>query len=503
MTTSMPPVRSQPSRVRSGSAALVRRPRFGFRGGPTAAAAALLFSAGMAFLSLPAASAADSEPFPSRPIKVVVPFSAGGGTDTYARIIAEAIQRYRLLPQPMVVINMPGAGATAGSGYVKNAEPDGYTLLLLHDTIVTARLSGAADYGPEAFEPIAGTTEVGMVIAVSQRSPYRSLGELMRAARQHPGRIAFGANLGALTHYAGLQLEHAAPGTRFRFVQSGGGAERFADLRGGHIDVTGFSLEEFLRFRSDGLRALAYFGERRHPALPDVPTAIEQGFAAAMSNTFYWWAPKGTPRERIDRIAEALQAALQTPYVLEKLRAMHCDPLFVRGEALRRRIAATETRLAALVVRNTTPLPDLPRAVVTLAIVLAIAAVGRELRRQHMRRHRPQLAGGSPTPTATTPLADATASSTEGPPAGENAASPLTDKVRMATAAGLLAAYAALTFYTPLGFRGATPLFVLAFGNLAAPGRRLRDQAALAALGLLLAFGLHAVFTHLLVVALP
>ncbi len=449
------------------------------------------------------ASAADGEPFPSRPIRVIVPFSAGGGTDTYARIIAEAIQRYELLAQPLVVINMPGAGATAGSGYVKNAEPDGYTLLLLHDTIVTARLSGAADYGPEAFEPIAGTTEVGMVIAVSARSPYRSLNDLMQAARRHPGRIAFGANLGALTHYAGLQLEHAAPGARFRFVQSGGGAERFADLRGGHIDVTGFSLEEFLRFRSDGLRALAYFGERRHPALPEVPTAIEQGFDAAMNNTFYWWAPRGTPRDRIDRIAEALYAALQTPYVLEKLRAMHCDPLFIRGDALRKRIAATEKRLAALIVRDTTPLPDVPRAMVILAVLLAIAAAGRELR--HHRRRQPPAAGRPPNMTETARDAappappgahdEVSRAETAGPSAG--------DAARMMLGAALLIAYAALTFYTPLGFRGATPLFVLAFGNLAAPGQRLRDQVTLAVLGLSLAFGLHAVFTHLLVVPLP
>ena len=200
----------------------------------------------------------DEDVYPNRPINLIVPFSAGGGTDTYARVFKKAIDDEGLLPQPMVIVNIDGAGATIGSRRAKNAKPDGYTLLLLHDAILTAKASGTVNYGPEAFEPVAGTGEVGMVIAVWKDSPYQDLDDLMNAAISKPDTLPFAANIGALTHYAGLQLEAAAwdkVGRKqedrenlFRFVPVGGGSKRFAELKGGHIEVTGFSLEEFSSF---------------------------------------------------------------------------------------------------------------------------------------------------------------------------------------------------------------------------------------------------------------
>ena len=104
--------------------------------------------------------------YPHRPIKLVVPFGPGGGTDTYARIIEKAIEDENLLPVPLVIINLEGAGATIGSRRVKNARPDGYTMMVLHDAILTAKYSGTVNYGPEAFKPVAATGEVGMIVAV-------------------------------------------------------------------------------------------------------------------------------------------------------------------------------------------------------------------------------------------------------------------------------------------------------------------------------------------------
>ena len=128
--------------------------------------------------------------YPERPIQIVVPFGPGGGTDTYARALKQVIEENDLLPQPLVIVNVPGAGATIGSRRVKNAEPDGYTLLLLHEAIVTAKYSGQADYGPEAFEPIAGTGQQGMVIAVREDSPHRSLQDLLDAAKRTAAKAA-------------------------------------------------------------------------------------------------------------------------------------------------------------------------------------------------------------------------------------------------------------------------------------------------------------------------
>ena len=128
----------------------------------------------------------DAESFPARQITLVVPFGPGGGTDTYARIFKQAIEQEKLLPVPLVVINQGGAGGTIGSRRVKDAAPDGYTMMVIHDAILTGKLAGQVDYGHEAFEPIAATSEVGMVIAVRKDGPYQSLNDLMQAAAESP-----------------------------------------------------------------------------------------------------------------------------------------------------------------------------------------------------------------------------------------------------------------------------------------------------------------------------
>ena len=190
--------------------------------------------------------------FPRKPIKVIVPFGAGGGSDTFTRIIQRAVEKNELLPAPLVVINVPGASGTIGSRRAKNARADGYTILQLHEGILTSKYSGNAPFGPEAFSPIAGTGEMSHVIAVRDDSSYKSILDLTSAAAEEPHSIVFAVGIGAPSHYAGLMLEKAAGDAKFQFTQSGGGAKRFASLLGGHTDVTTFSLAEFLEFRSSG-----------------------------------------------------------------------------------------------------------------------------------------------------------------------------------------------------------------------------------------------------------
>lgn len=319
--------------------------------------------------------------YPARPIDLVVPFGAGGGSDAYARIFKKAIDDNQLLPVPLVIQNRGGAGATIGSRYVRDAAPDGYTMLLLHDAMITAKYSGMVRYGPEAFEPVALTGELGMVIAVAAESDYGTLKELMTAAREEPGELSFAVNRGALTHVAGLQLEQAEPEAKFQFPQSGGGNDRLVDLLGGHVDATGFSLEEYLRYRDseDGktpqLRGLAYLGEERNSAAPEVPTALEQGYDVNLINRFYWWVPKGTPPERIAVLAEALQAALQTEYVKQQMAAAHCERIFRTGEDLKATLAETEDEIAQVEFTKPQGVPDMQR-IVMIAVALLLVVWG-------------------------------------------------------------------------------------------------------------------------------
>lgn len=146
---------------------------------------------------------------------------------------------------------------------------------------------GRVTFGPESFEPIAATGEIGLVLTVSADAPYQSLRELLERAKAEPETIAYAANLGAITHYAGLLLEQAYPGAKFRYVQYGGGEARFTAIKGGHIHVSLFTIEEYARFRTIGLRAIAFFGVERHPALPEIPSTYEQGVEVAFSNIIH------------------------------------------------------------------------------------------------------------------------------------------------------------------------------------------------------------------------
>lgn len=314
--------------------------------------------------------------FPERPVKIVVPFGPGGGSDTFVRIIQKAINEQALLDQPVVIVNVPGAGATIGSRRVKNAVPDGYTILHLHDAIQTAKYAGVVPYGPEVFEAIAGTGRVGLLIAVFETAPYQTLADLMEVAEQKPDSVLFAANIGAPSHFAGLMLEQRKPGAKFRYTQTGGGSERFGALAGGHVDVSAFSTAEYKNFRTgarSGLRALAYFGEERHPGLPDIPTAREQGIDVLSSNIGYWWAPRGTPRDRLEVIGIALQKAMASPDVLRKLDELSIDPIMLRGEELHASLADKEDRLSTVVPKASYQLPNFPLFIVVVLVVLSIA----------------------------------------------------------------------------------------------------------------------------------
>ena len=144
--------------------------------------------------------------FPEKPITVIVPFAAGGGSDTFVRIFQKAIREENLSPQPIVVKNVAGAGGTIGSRTVLDAKPDGYTILCLHDGMYTAQHYGNADWGPSDFEPIAAIGRSGVVIAVKDNSPYQSLAELMEEAAERPYELVFGTNIGAPNHYSAMFL---------------------------------------------------------------------------------------------------------------------------------------------------------------------------------------------------------------------------------------------------------------------------------------------------------
>lgn len=312
--------------------------------------------------------------YPEKPITLVIPFAPGGETDFFGRELQKAIRDHQLLPQDIVIQNIKGAGATIGSGRVRRAENDGYTMLLLHEGLITAQSSGKVSYGPEDFEPIAATGKLSMVVAVQKDSPYQTLTDLMKAAKAEPNKLVFAANLNAPVHYAGLILESNEPGAAFVYTQIGGGADRFEAVIGGHAVVSVFSMGEFMDYRSAGLRALAISATERHPELPDVMTALEQGYDFVHANMHFWWFPKGTEQAKIDYLASVIKKAMATSQVRESLAKRLCQPLVKTGLEMKETLA--ERIKAIRSVDATTPdvLPDIP-LFVSLATLISLGIV--------------------------------------------------------------------------------------------------------------------------------
>lgn len=415
--------------------------------------------------------------YPEQPIKVIVPFGAGGGSDTFVRILQKAIKDNELLPQPIVILNVPGAGGTIGSRQVMESEPDGYTLLCLHEGIISAKYAGSADYGPEAFEPVAGTGEVGNVIAVAGDSKYTDLEQLLTEAVARPDEIVFSANIGAPSHFVGLMLENAKQGARFRYTQTGGGAKRFAALAGGHIDVSAFSLAEYMQFKSAGIRALAYCGQTRHPSAPEIPTAVEQGFDVIASIMQFWWAPKNTPGEKIRVLADVLEKAMQTRQVQETLKAIQTDNVFLTGESLQQSLVKRERRFANVAQRELTQTPNFPILVLGIVGILSLVVAFQTL---------PSW--------KTTPLKRENAEAIQ---AGHS----IRPWLAFVSMAGT-AAYVLVMQMNWAGFRVSTFMFIFGLGLLLT-GRKVKQLPMMLAVALTMSLGLHFVFTNVFAIVLP
>ncbi|NQV98519.1 MAG: tripartite tricarboxylate transporter substrate binding protein [Rhodospirillales bacterium] len=317
----------------------------------------LLISAAVAMTAALGLTAAEAA-WPEKPIKVVVPFNAGGTSDTVARVLAAGISDINALPHPISIVNV-GGHFSIGSRRVKEAKPDGYEFLTIHIALMGGQGSGKMDFGHADFEPVAATGEFCLAPMVRKDSGINSLKELLDAAKAKPDSLIFGANLGAINHMAGIMLQNANPGSKFRFVQIGGGTANFTALTGAQTNATVLSGAEVVNFTmKDGMpnpesqiKPLAYTGAARHPKLPDLPTAKELGYDVEFCIHSWWFAPKGTPKEAVDGFANALEKSAQT----DRVKKLYADklfaPVFLKGEALQKSLDATWKAIAPIAMQ--------------------------------------------------------------------------------------------------------------------------------------------------------
>lgn len=257
----------------------------------------------MGLLALPGAANAQSD-YPNQPIRLIVPFSAGGGTDLGARLLADDLEQ--VLGVSIVVENLPGAGSQVGLTQLANAAPDGYTIGAINqpafDTIVLSPERQAA-FDVDSFDYIINHVSEPIIIAVIPESPYETLSDLVEDVAARPGEVRV-ATSGLLTpeHLAQLQLEQVAE-SRLRIAHFNGAAESMTQFRGGRTDIA-FTTTSFI----EGLKPLAILSPERSSALPDVPTAVEQGYPElVMVSTRGFAAPAGLPQEVLTRLREAFE----------------------------------------------------------------------------------------------------------------------------------------------------------------------------------------------------
>ncbi|MDA1067227.1 MAG: tripartite tricarboxylate transporter substrate binding protein [Verrucomicrobia bacterium] len=263
--------------------------------------------------------------YPEKPIKVIVPTNAGGETDGLTRLLQRAIAEKKLLPEKMVVVNLPGAGGTLGTRKIKQAEPDGYTIGLWHSGIVTSKAMGIVDYDHNDFELICMTGYTELLLGVTEKSRFESIEGLLDIARADPRSVKVSTNVGLPVHLIPLLFAEEA-GVEFRFIQTGGGSPRLTSLLGGHSDMTMLSTMAFVNFRDSGLKPLVTFSGKRDPMFPEVPTAKEIGIDVELVEIRVWLAPKGTPEPVLEMIRNALESVMTDPKIAEEMKSLGVVP---------------------------------------------------------------------------------------------------------------------------------------------------------------------------------
>jgi tripartite-type tricarboxylate transporter receptor subunit TctC len=288
----------------------------------------LLLAATTAVLAS-ALSAGAEEAYPSRPIRLIIPFPPGGPTDVMGRLISQALSEQ--LGQQVYVDNRPGAGSTLAGKIAANAEPDGYTLLLgsAATLAIGPTLYRDVEYDPKRFEPVAMVAEVPYVMVASPKAPVASFAELIAYAKAHPGKLNFGVPNGAPPHMLAAWFK-SLTNIDVVLVTYRGGANVLSDLLGGQIDLAVETCSILLPQLRDGkLRPLGTPSPKRLDALPDVPTMAENGVPGFTASSWTGIvAPPGTPKPIIDKLNRATNAGLKEPATQAKLKPLEAQAMF-------------------------------------------------------------------------------------------------------------------------------------------------------------------------------
>ncbi|MDB5955886.1 MAG: hypothetical protein JWP60_2494 [Ramlibacter sp.] len=291
--------------------------------------------------------------YPTKPVRLIVPYPPGGATDFFARTVFGKVGE--VLGQPVVIDNKPGAGTTIGSELVANSAPDGYTLLIgdVGTYALNTSLYKKLRYDPQkAFAPISLTGRFPLLLLVNPSTlPVRNMAEFLAYAKSNPGKINYAApGPGSPLHVA-MELLKQQADLDMVAVPYKGGADAAHDLLSGQVQVMFLDIATAqAQLKGGKLRALAIASDKRRPAFPDLPTVIESGVPGV---EVYAWqgfvAPAGTPREVIAKLNSAFATAMQDPGVKQRLAEAEVEPLTGTPEEFSRYMASETARWARVI----------------------------------------------------------------------------------------------------------------------------------------------------------
>lgn len=311
----------------------------------------LAFAAALSLLSL-AASAAG---FPDKTITIVAPFPAGSSSDLIPRMLAPLVSKQ--LGVPVVIDNRAGANGSLGASVVARANADGYTILLGTTGVLAINqwIYPNPTYLPERdFTPIINAAATPNLLVVPRSVPANNLKELIALAKAKPGSLSFAsAGNGSTSHLCGEAIKHET-GIDMVHVPYKGPAPAAVDLLGGRVTMMCDNLSNVLQYVKKGqLKAIALTGTKRSPALPEVPTAGEQGFPGVQAGIWYGFvAPAATPKETVDRLNAAFSQALHDPAVEARLDSLGLSVIADKPQAFKHFIAQESERMKGVVAAS-------------------------------------------------------------------------------------------------------------------------------------------------------
>ncbi len=302
----------------------------------------------------PIAQAQQAADFPNHPLRIVVPFAAGGATDIIARTVGQKLSEQ--LGQPVVVENKAGANGNIGAGLVSRSEPDGYTLLMATSShAINTTLYRKLDYSlTKDFVGLSNLASVPLLLVVNPSLPAKTPSELAAYAKQHGAEINYASGgTGTAAHLAGAQFSTLV-GASMTHVPYKGGAPALNDVIGGRVQAMFANLPEVLaQVEAGRLRPLAVTGDVRHPALPDVPTFAESGYAPMQAKSWFGlFAPAATSAPAVAKLSAAIAKSVTDPAVQKQLKDLGADPIGNTTEVFQPYVAEEVKRWGELVKRS-------------------------------------------------------------------------------------------------------------------------------------------------------